>query len=92
MSTLKRQDQKIQDGLRVIYQIREIAPHPVTAHPRVPAEHMELVRKAFLDMGQSEHGATLLAKVPFKEIGPASLDEYLELASWGLEEHYVRDE
>lgn len=91
MGSLKQQNREIQDNLRVIYQTREMAPHPVTAHPRVPTEHMELVRNAFIDMGKSEQGAALLAKVPFKEIGPAGLDEYMELKTWGLEEFYVSD-
>lgn len=90
MGSLKRQSQEVQDALRVIYKTRTMSPHPVTAHPRVPAAHMELVRKAFIDMGQTEQGAALLAKVPFKKIGPANLDEYLELKTWELEEFFVK--
>ncbi len=90
MGSLKRQSQEIQGALRVIYKTRTMSPHPVTAHPRVPAAHMELVRKAFIDMGQTEQGAALLAKVPFKKIGPANLDEYMDLKTWGLEEFYVK--
>lgn len=91
MGSLKQQNQEIQDGLRVIYQTRAMAPHPITAHPRVPTEHMELVRQALIDMGKNEQGAALLAKVPFKKIGPAGLDEYMELKTWGLEEFYVSE-
>lgn len=91
MGSLKGQNQDVRDALRVLYKTREMAPHPVTAHPRVPPEHMELVRKAFLDMGRTEQGAALLAKVPFKKIGPAGPDEYAELKTWGLEEFYVGD-
>jgi phosphonate transport system substrate-binding protein len=89
MGSLKRQGKEIQDGLRVLYKTREMVPHPVTAHPRVPVEHREKVRAAFLAMGRSVEGAAMLAKVPFKKIGPASPDEYSDLKTWGLEEFYV---
>lgn len=89
MGSLRQQDQEVQDALRIIYKTRQMSPHPVTAHPRVPADHVELVRKAFLEMGKTDKGAALLAKVPFKKIGPANLEEYLELKEWGLEKFYT---
>lgn len=89
MGTLKRQKARVRDGLRVLYTTREMPPHPVTAHPRVPAEHREAVRRALLEMGAEAKGAALLAKVPIKRAVAASVEDYQPLRAWGLEHYYV---
>jgi len=92
MSTLRRQPPEVRDTLRVIYRTREMAPHPVTAHPRVATADRERVRRAFLDLGQSESGATLLAKVPILKVISATAEDYSNLSTWGLEEFYVEQD
>jgi phosphonate transport system substrate-binding protein len=87
-STLKRQKQERQDRLRILYKTRTMAPHPVTAHPRVPEEHMKAVQQALLDMAQTEKGQALLEKIPMKKAIPASLEDYRILKEWGLEGFY----
>lgn len=89
MSTLKNQSQDIQDRLRIIYTTREMAPHPLTAHPRVPQEHRDAVRQAFLDIAATEEGRALLQKIPMKKATPAKLEDYEVLREWGLENYYV---
>jgi len=89
LGTLNGQVKDVRESLRIIYKTREMPPHPVTAHPRVPAEHRERVRQALLDMSQTAAGAAMLAKVPFKKIGPASIEDYQALKTWGLEEYFV---
>lgn len=91
MGTFNRQKPEIQDGLKIIYKTRTVAPHPVVAHPRVPKKHMDLVKKAFLDMGKTEEGAAMLAKIPMKKIGVAEIKEYLELGEWGLDKYFVEN-
>jgi phosphonate transport system substrate-binding protein len=88
-STLARQAPEIRNDLRVLYRTRPMSPHPVTAHPRVPKEDRELVRRAFLDMGKTEAGAAILAKVPIAKVVAASVGDYVELRNWGLESFYV---
>lgn len=90
LSTLKAQNLKIQDEIRIIYTTQKIHPHPITAHPRVPQEHRNAVRQAFLDMAGTEQGSALLQKIPIKSAIPASLEDYQVLKELGLESFYVR--
>ncbi|WP_459867184.1 phosphate/phosphite/phosphonate ABC transporter substrate-binding protein [Endothiovibrio diazotrophicus] len=89
MSTLRQQKPEVRDALRVLYKTREMAPHPVVAHPRVPAADRQAVRRAFLDMAATEAGAALLAKVPIKQLIAADADDYRPLTAWGLERYFV---
>jgi len=89
MSTLKRQGPEIRSNLRILYKTRSMQPHPVTAHPRVPKEHRELVRRTFLELAKSAEGAALLAKVPMRKPVVASANDYLMLKGWGLERFYI---
>ncbi|MDR4517542.1 MAG: phosphate/phosphite/phosphonate ABC transporter substrate-binding protein [Nitrosomonas sp.] len=88
MGSLSTQPDEIKDKLVVLYKTRSMASHPVVAHPRVPPEHQELVRKAFLEIGETQNGARLLAKIPIRHITAAAPADYQELNEWGLE-HYV---
>ena len=91
MGTFNGQKPEVRDGLKIIYKTRSMAPHPVVAHPRVPKEHMDLVRNAFLDMSKTEEGAAMLAKIPMKKIGIAKIKEYLELKEWNLDKYFVEN-
>lgn len=86
--TLNKQAAEIRDELRVIYNTREITPHPVTAHSRVPVKVRELVRQAFLALGETSKGRALLSAIPIKVIGKTSLNDYQSLKEWGLDEFY----
>lgn len=90
MATLEQQSEPVRNKLAIIYETRRIPPHPVMAHPRVPLADREKLRQAFLDMGATPEGAALLAKVPIKQAIVAKADEYRQLASWGLEDYYVK--
>jgi phosphonate transport system substrate-binding protein len=90
MATFEQQPPTVRDKLKILYETRTMASHPVMAHPRVLASDREKLRQAFLDMGSTTEGQALLAKVPFKRIGTAKPEDYRELANWGLEDYYVR--
>jgi len=47
------------------------------------------VRAALLEMGSTEEGRKLLARIPINKIGPAGIDDYLPLKQMGLERFYV---
>lgn len=87
--TLNRQKKKYRDALRVIHRTKKVAPHPFAASSRVPENVREAVIKAFLKIGNSEEGKTLLARIPIKKIGVASMQDYEPLTSMGLERFYV---
>jgi phosphonate transport system substrate-binding protein len=67
-------------------------PHPVSVHPRVPEADREKVRRALLEMTQTEKGAALLAKIPMRKAVAASLKDYTPMSEWGLEAFYISDE
>ena len=89
-ATFEQQPQAIRDKLKIIYETRRVASHPIMAHPRVPAADREKLRRAFLDMGATPEGRALLGKVPIHQIGSASTEDYREISGWGLEHYYVR--
>lgn len=87
-STLNQQEMR--ESLRVIYETRKLAPHPIVSHPRVPADVAARVQKAFYDLADAPCCKQLLASVPMKSPGPATRQDYEELDALGLEEFYVR--
>jgi phosphonate transport system substrate-binding protein len=75
-STLDAQEPAIRKALRVIHRTREAPSHPIAVHPRVPAADQEKVRNAFLALGESARGRALLARVPIKQIGATTLEDF----------------
>lgn len=90
MATFEQQPESVRSKLTVLYETRRMPPHPVMAHPRVPLADRERLRLAFLDMGATPEGAALLAKIPIKQVIAAKSDDYRQLATWGLEDFYVK--
>jgi phosphonate transport system substrate-binding protein len=90
MATFKQQPKSVQDKLHILYETRRIAPHPVMAHPRVPAADQEKLRQAFIDLGNTPEGAAMLAQVPMRKVVTAAPADYREIANWGLEDYYVK--
>jgi phosphonate transport system substrate-binding protein len=87
--TLSQQPAEVRDQLRVLYQTTKVAPHPLTAHPRIDAAIQDRVKTAFLQLGDSEKGQAMLKTIPMKQIGPASIDDYAPLKEMGLDQYYV---
>lgn len=61
--TLARERPEIRDELRVLYETPGTAPHPLCAHPRIPADLREAVTRAVLEAGKNENGRTLLKRI-----------------------------
>lgn len=87
--TLLQQPAATRDALRVLYRTRKLPPHPFCAHPRVPIVVQNKIKMALIDLGSSEQGRRLLAKIPVKEIGLASMEDYQPLTAMGLDRFYV---
>lgn len=90
MATFQQQPQQVRDKLRIVYETRHIAPHPVMVHPRVPTADREKMRQAFIDMGKTAEGKEMLAKIPIEQIVPANTEDYSEIQGWGLEHYYEK--
>ena len=88
--TLQEQPANIRDALRIIYRTPQVAPHPIAYHPRVSEEIRNKVMAAFLELGTTPEGRSLLEKVPMKQIGAASMSDYEPLEEMGLDKFYVQ--
>ena len=88
-STLDEQKDEIKDQLKVLYETRHMAPHPLSVHPRVAKDVQLKVKQAILKMAETEHGRALLEKIPMRKAIPADLSHYQELNNWGLKEFWV---
>lgn len=88
--TLNQQKNNIQDALRILHRTPGVAPHPLTAHPRVPVEIREKVKTALLKLGKTRTGKSLLASIPMKQIGPAKFEDYFSLNKLNLADFYVK--
>lgn len=87
--TLNRQKPQIRDNLTIIHKTTPVAPHPIAVHPRVAEETATAVRDVLLKMGDNEEGRGMLALIPMKKIGRASMDDYAPLREMGLQRFFV---
>lgn len=87
--TLNQQPESIRNELRVLYRTEKVAPHPFSAHPRVPADVRNKVQQAMLDMADKRVTQRMLEKIPMKQIGKATLNDYEPLKKMGLMDLYL---
>ncbi|MGE5466811.1 MAG: phosphate/phosphite/phosphonate ABC transporter substrate-binding protein [Ignavibacteria bacterium] len=89
---LDREPQDTQAQLRKVVETQQIAPHPLSANPRVPREVRKAVTEAALAMAATPDGAALLKTLNLADPVPAdykrdysSLDEIdiKGLTNWG---------
>jgi phosphonate transport system substrate-binding protein len=60
---MDRESAETRKQLREVVASPDMAPHPLSAHPRVPRKVQEAVAKAVLDMAATADGAALLKKL-----------------------------
>ena len=84
-ATFNRQQPAIRDLLHIIHRTSNVSPHPFAAHPGVPMEIREKVQNALLELGDSKTGREMLALIPVRQIGSASMADYEPLREMGLE-------
>ena len=87
--TLDRQPKEIRDQLRVLYKTKSVASHPIAVHPRVSRDIRVKLTSAFMELGATVQGRSMLADVPFKRIGTTSMKDYYNLRRMRLEAFYV---
>ena len=88
--TFNQQKVNIKSNLKVLYRTPDVAPHPLAAHPRVPADVRKKVKAALMLLGKSSIGRSLLAKIPMKTVGSAGMSDYTPLKKYKLEKFYVK--
>jgi phosphonate transport system substrate-binding protein len=89
--TFARELPETRAELRVLYETPGTAPHPLCAHPRVPASVRESVSRAVLEMGKNDNGRGLLKRVDLIQPVRASYErDYQPLEKLGLEKYVVQ--
>ena len=88
--TFNRESADIRAQLRILYQTPPSAPHPLSAHPRVPAPDRQAMVAAILRLGADPANRTLLQNVQLPQ--PVVADyrkDYQPLEKLGLEKYVV---
>jgi phosphonate transport system substrate-binding protein len=91
MGTFNELSDDVRNRIRILYETREMNPHPVSVHPRVEQEHVNSFVKAFLEISTDPETEKLLSDIPMLKPAPTTLDAYLMLRDWGLREFYVNE-
>ncbi len=52
INSLKREPEQLQNQLQILYETKKITPHPIAAHPRVPAQIRQAVARSFVQLGK----------------------------------------
>lgn len=66
-NTLQREEEGLRQSLKVIYETKTYAPHPLVAHPRVPIKVRERLQAAVLALSREPSGRVLLDAVQMPE-------------------------
>lgn len=77
--TLASQPQAVQDKLRIIYKTKASRGHPIVIHPRVTKTIRNKLTQALISLNMTTPGRSSLNKLNIKEIGLASIQDYLLL-------------
>jgi phosphonate transport system substrate-binding protein len=89
-SAFQREPDALTTQLRVLFETPGVAPHPLSAHPRVPKEQRRALTEAILSLREDRAAAPLLQGVQMAE--PVVADyvrDYLPLERLKLEKYLV---
>jgi phosphonate transport system substrate-binding protein len=89
--TLTQERDEVRQGLRVLYETPGVAPHPLSAHPRVPAALRQSITDALVDLASRPDGQALLRSVEIEGLLRADhARDYAPLEAIGLDRYVVR--
>lgn len=90
-ATLAEEPEELRAALRVLLETPDVAPHPLSAHPRVPEAIRRAVVETLLAMTRDTGGQSLLKDIQLPN--PVRADharDYQPLEKYGLEKYVVR--
>jgi phosphonate transport system substrate-binding protein len=91
-NTFNQEPAEVRAKLRVLLETPGVPPHPLSAHPRVPAAVRQSVSEAMLNMASDPVGRTLLKNIQIPN--PVAADyvkDYQPLEKFRLEQSVVRE-
>jgi phosphonate transport system substrate-binding protein len=90
-NTLSEEPEEIRANLRILMETPGVAPHPLSAHPRVPESTRQKVTAALQRIASDAEGRALMAGVQMESLVRADYTrDYLPLEKYGLESYVVR--
>jgi phosphonate transport system substrate-binding protein len=90
VETLRKEPAALRQHLKVLYTTPPVAPHPLVAHPRVPATVRAAVVKALLALENDAAGKVLLRDAGLEQVIAADHEkDYASLARLKLEKYWV---
>ena len=90
-ATLSEEPEELRSTLRVLMETPGVAPHPLSAHPRVPEAVRRQVAEALLGLAREAAGQAMLKEIQMAT--PVSADyarDYQPLEKFGLDKYVVR--
>lgn len=88
--TFEEEAPEVRQALRILMETPGAAPHPFSAHPRVPLALREAVRKALLKMGSDPAMRGAMEDIPWSKVVVADYErDYAPLDRLGLEKYAV---
>ena len=89
--TLVQERDEVRQGLRVLFETPGVAPHPLSAHPRVDAGLRKAIADALVDIASRPDGEALLRAVEIEGLVRADHGrDYAPLEAFRLERYVVR--
>lgn len=82
--TLKEQDSRIKDKLRILYKTQQVYAHPLVIHPRIEATIRKKIQATFITIGKNN--PELVAKIPMKQPVATNMQDYDNLKKMGLDD------
>ena len=90
-NTLSEEPEEIRANLRILMETPGVAPHPLSANPRVPESTRQKVTAALLRIASNAEGRALMAGVQMESLVRADYTrDYLPLENYGLDRYVVR--
>lgn len=74
LRTLLAQPQSLQDQVKIIYETREVSPHPIVVHPSLNEDARQKLTTALLDIAADPKGRALFSGIPMQQATAANLE------------------
>lgn len=90
-ATLSDEPEELRATLRVLMETPGVAPHPLSAHPRIPEAVRRLVAETLLGLARDASGQAMLKDIQMATPVPADHGrDYQPLEKFGLDKYVVR--
>ena len=91
-NTLAREPNAVKNNLRILFETAGVAPHPLVAHPRIPAQIRERIITEILAMGADADQPLLVAVGLAAPVRADYTRDYQPLKKYNLQHLVVHDE